>query len=241
MILTELELQSIRDYLLEQKLPIDILLEIQDHIVSQISELQLEKNLSFESAFSLAKESWRKELRPYWDGSWDLEDRSDLIRNFEKTVLYTNGFKALKWGLLMVVIVGLMAKILSFDFFKFFVLGISLLTVSITLFLIIKHWKTFRLQKSYSNKYILSLYQNYALLPLAGGYFLFKFIIEYQAIANGYYLIMNNGALNFGTMVMLLVSLAFFSSCLFSIICQLNYLKRMKLVIPFLKNLELSQ
>ena len=45
---TETQLSEIRNYLLAKKLPIDILIEINDHFVSQILDLQREKKLSFE-------------------------------------------------------------------------------------------------------------------------------------------------------------------------------------------------
>ena len=50
---------EIRNYLLSKKLPIDILIEVNDHFVSQISDLQREENLSFEEAFEKTKENWQ--------------------------------------------------------------------------------------------------------------------------------------------------------------------------------------
>ena len=46
--LTETQLTEIRNYLLSKKLPIDILIEVNDHFISQISDLQREENLGFE-------------------------------------------------------------------------------------------------------------------------------------------------------------------------------------------------
>ena len=60
--MTELQLTEIRNYLLSKKLPIDILLEVNDHFISQISDLQREENLSFEEAFEKTKENWKEEL-----------------------------------------------------------------------------------------------------------------------------------------------------------------------------------
>lgn len=53
--MTELQLTQIRNYLLEKKLPIDILLEVQDHFVSQINDLQKEENLPFDKALEKRK------------------------------------------------------------------------------------------------------------------------------------------------------------------------------------------
>ena len=60
--LTELQLTEIRNYLLSKKLPIDILIEVNDHFISQISDLQREENLGFEEAFEKTKENWKEEL-----------------------------------------------------------------------------------------------------------------------------------------------------------------------------------
>ena len=60
--ITEPQLTEIRNYLLAKKLPIDILIEVNDHFVSQILDLQREKNLGFEDAFEKTKLSWKQEL-----------------------------------------------------------------------------------------------------------------------------------------------------------------------------------
>ena len=59
---TESQHTEIRNYLLSKKLPIDILIEVNDHFISQISDLQREENLSFEEAFENTKENWKEEL-----------------------------------------------------------------------------------------------------------------------------------------------------------------------------------
>ena len=56
--MTEHQLTAIRNYLLSKKLPIDILIEVNDHFVSQIMDLQNEENLNFEEAFEKVKLKW---------------------------------------------------------------------------------------------------------------------------------------------------------------------------------------
>ena len=60
--ITKTQLKEIRNYLFSKKLPIDILIEVNDHFVSQILDLQREENLSFEEAFEKTKLSWKQEL-----------------------------------------------------------------------------------------------------------------------------------------------------------------------------------
>ena len=61
--MTKLQLTEIRNYLLSKKLPIDILIEVNDHFVSQINDLQREENLSYEDAFEKTKENDFKDLK----------------------------------------------------------------------------------------------------------------------------------------------------------------------------------
>ena len=60
--MTEHQLPEIRNYLLAKKLPIDILIEVNDHFVSQILDIQREENLGFDEAFEKVKENWKEEL-----------------------------------------------------------------------------------------------------------------------------------------------------------------------------------
>ncbi len=68
--MTEIDLAAIRNYLLDKKLPIDILVEVYDHFITQISELQKEEGLEFDKAFEKVKQSWQGELKTYWNGGW---------------------------------------------------------------------------------------------------------------------------------------------------------------------------
>ena len=58
----ESQLTEIRNYLLSKKLPIDILIEVNDHFVSQINDLQREENLDFAEAFEKTKLKWDYEF-----------------------------------------------------------------------------------------------------------------------------------------------------------------------------------
>lgn len=60
--ITEVQESTITDYLVAHELSLDILLEIRDHMISQISDIQFNENISFEEAFSKVKESWNGEF-----------------------------------------------------------------------------------------------------------------------------------------------------------------------------------
>lgn len=59
---------KITDYLVSRNLSLDIQIEIKDHMVNQITDLQQDENLSFDEAFSRVKESWKNEFETtsYW-------------------------------------------------------------------------------------------------------------------------------------------------------------------------------
>lgn len=62
MIFTEQERQ-ITDYLISKNLTLDMLVEIKDHMMDQVTGIQENENLSFEDAFSKVKESWGEEFK----------------------------------------------------------------------------------------------------------------------------------------------------------------------------------
>lgn len=66
--ITQTQENSITDYLVSKQLSVDILVEIRDHMINQIMDLELEEKLDFEEAFSKVKESWKGEFVPvnYW-------------------------------------------------------------------------------------------------------------------------------------------------------------------------------
>lgn len=62
MILKEEE-QQVTDYLIFHRLPLDVLLEVKDHMISQISDIQLNEKLSFDEAFLKTRKLWEDEFK----------------------------------------------------------------------------------------------------------------------------------------------------------------------------------
>ena len=61
--LNQSQKSEIANYLLSKKLPIDIMLELQDHFISQINAIELEENLNFDKAFEKTKVLWMPEFK----------------------------------------------------------------------------------------------------------------------------------------------------------------------------------
>ncbi|WP_052248365.1 hypothetical protein [Chryseobacterium taiwanense] len=57
------QLDLVRDYLIFQKLPLDILLEVEDHMASQILDIQKNENISFDEAFLKTQKLWENEFK----------------------------------------------------------------------------------------------------------------------------------------------------------------------------------
>ena len=94
--ITEIQLTEIRNYLLSKKLPIDILIEVNDHFISQINDLQKKENLNFEEAFEKVKESWKEDLRIVYP--WYVLNKTVYVEQtiFEKKIKQQNDKEIIK-------------------------------------------------------------------------------------------------------------------------------------------------
>ena len=99
--MTETQLSEIRNYLLSKKLPIDILIEVNDHFVSQINDLQREENLSFEEAFEKVKDNWKEEFKTTVPFYVIANKDKRAITNFEKKIRKIENYNVLKISLVI--------------------------------------------------------------------------------------------------------------------------------------------
>ena len=232
-------LSEIRNYLLSKKLPIDILMEVEDHFVAQINELQNHEQLDFNQAFEKTKNSWHRELNPYWNGSLGLEDVSDFMRKVRKENEISNLLFALKWSVLPLIMI--FAGLLLFDAEKFGIFTVSILiAMEIAVFInYLHHYQDFKLVKKYPN-YTLTWHQHS----------IFIFIIILSPTINILESFLNSpekyqnflllkGSVSEFIFTLLPILLLIFGS-LFSYSSQKNYLRQIQKVKPYLKNLKLS-
>ncbi|WP_294296421.1 hypothetical protein [uncultured Chryseobacterium sp.] len=80
MLLKEQE-QAITDYLILHKLPLDILLEVKDHMISQVADIQIEDNTSFEEAFHKTQKLWESEFRMTKYAAFYAEEIPVIVKN----------------------------------------------------------------------------------------------------------------------------------------------------------------
>ncbi len=79
------EEREIDDYLILNRLPLDIFLEVRDHMISQVSDLQVRKNLDFEKAFLKTKIAWEPEFKMTKYFFFYTEEISVLEKKIVKT------------------------------------------------------------------------------------------------------------------------------------------------------------
>ena len=153
------QLTQIRNYLLDKKLPIDILVEVYDHFISQISQLQVEEDLGFDEAFAHVKNSWQDDLKLYWNGSWDLQDNSRFLRKIYLSINLAVLKQTLKCGGLVLIALFLMAQLFSSELFSYLLTAAMVLLTIIPPIHFLHHRPDFNLAKKY-NKYVLTYYQH---------------------------------------------------------------------------------
>ena len=119
--LTKEQETEIRDFLLSKKLPIDILLEVQDHFISQIKNLEFEKNLQFDEAFKIVKENWRNDLTLSWAGGMDITDSNLLMRQISKNIYRETIFISLKFSIISLILAIICSIFLTKSIFQYLV------------------------------------------------------------------------------------------------------------------------
>lgn len=139
---------EIRQYLLSKKLPVDLLMEVEDHFISQINEVQAEKNLSFDEAFNVAIISWYDDLKLSWDGNWSLEDTSVLIKKSTRQKLYPILKKSFVAAMLCQAVMVLCYITVPFNVFRISFGILILLIMVFPLIIYIKEKKYFDLPKN---------------------------------------------------------------------------------------------
>lgn len=220
---------EIRQYLLSKKLPVDLLMEVEDHFISQINEVQAEKKLSFDDAFNVTIISWYDDLKLSWDGNWSLEDTSVFIKKSTRQTFFSIFKKSAMIAVIMYVVVVLFYVLIPFEVFRISLGVLVSLMIVYPLIVFFKEKKYFDLPKKYKN-IRLSAYQDmvsvFFILPMSSVW-CFRFILE-----------MNDNFLDPSQVKGIVVNsllLFFFLFEVSIIVCQKKYLETIKRLIPYLQ------
>ena len=237
---TELQLTEIRNYLLSKKLPIDILIEVNDHFISQISDVQREENLSFEEAFEKTKESWKDELKIEFSFFGDNE--SKIIKRIKKKQNIEFLTKTLKIYLPFLISSFLLANFSNINIFKIFNTSIFIAVLVIPIIIQFYYFKDFQLAKNYKKNQLNTMQSFNSFGSIAIMYiFLFsKDLLKkseqfFYIISGNYRRILDIDQRN-ATLLCVMIYLIIFWF-IFLILKQISFIKKVKEVKPFLKQL----
>ena len=238
--ITELQLTEIRNYLLSKKLPIDILIEVNDHFISQISDLQREENLSFEVAFEKTKESWKDELKIEFSFFGDNE--SKIIKRIKKKQNIEFLTKTRKIYLPFLISSFLLANFSNINIFKIFNTSIFIAVLVIPIIIQFYYFKDFQLAKNYKKNQLNTMQSINSFGSIAIMYiFLFsKDLLKkseqfFYIISGNYRRILDIDQRN-ATLLCVMIYLIIFWF-IFLILKQISFIKKVKEVKPFLKQL----
>ncbi len=175
--MTEFQNQEVSKYLSEKRLPLDLLYEVKDHMISQIYDLQKEENFSFEEAFEKAKISWQEELTMV-NENWFTQKKISILHKkiIDKRLksFYTKSFVAVSVLFLFYFFV---YKFYGVHYFSqlFVVVNVALLVFG--LMYGIRNRKILNTtKKSYSIKF--SIYQRPSNILYMGVLYVFIFLVS---------------------------------------------------------------
>ena len=239
--MTSAEEKQIDDYLILNKLPLDILVEVRDHMISQVSELQARENLSFEEAFFKTKIAWEGEFKMT---TYFLLSREQIPVIFKK-IIKTNYRSIIRKALLIAFISFLLNLLLIYvspneETFNLFFKSQNAFFIALPIFVLVTNYKIWKYLKNdfkYRGKIFYSMYQQNL------GLILMSITTMTQVISGSgkpyTYLFLKEGN---GTiapfLIMLIVPFLLQTMVVFSIINFFECKKALSKIQNFIKNLE---
>ncbi|MGG7440985.1 hypothetical protein ACQ7CU_23265 [Chryseobacterium arthrosphaerae] len=161
--ITQAQENTITDYLVSKNLSLDLLVEIREHIIHQILDLQWDENLSFEKAFSKAKESWNGEFKMvnYWlffPTKLPLIARRIISAKYNRMLKNSLVIGVFSLGINILLMYLLKSEEIYTVIFRI-LNGLFLLALAASWILNFKIWKYMRTDFKYSGKCFYTLYQ----------------------------------------------------------------------------------
>lgn len=234
------QLTEIRNYLLSKKLPIDILMELNDHFVSQITDLMKEESLSFENALKETQLNWNKDLRLYWSGSADLEDKTDLARKVTKQQFRSVFDISAKLAIVGTLLTIGLSQIVSLANFIYLFSGIIIILFFAPTVYYFFHLKDFKLVKKYDN-YVLTYLQNYAVGGIVVTGLSVQIVLRLKDISAYFYEVFNPLHFSLASIGLGIGLFLLYLWSAYTLISEMKYIKTIQKVKPFLKYLKASR
>jgi len=182
----------VRQYLLAKKLPWDIMLEVEDHILTQIQDLEISKNLTFDEAFLQAQLSWKEELKTDRPSLTTYNEflATPFVREIYWEKRKSETFRSISFALCVLIFLILAAKGLDISSFRIVFMVMVILSTFIPVLYYIRYFRVFRFTDRFANK--VSVYQREFIIWnfILGGFNFFwvsqKQIPEFYQLLNAY-------------------------------------------------------
>lgn len=234
--IAETQLSELRSYLLSKKLPIDILMEVNDHFVSQIQELMREENLSFEDSFTRTKELWADEFSleiPFYI----LANKQDAgITKFESRIKRDAQWKVFKNSSFVTSVLLLLFFLMLKNFEKSYdhlivgiVLGMCLAFAYVPIFYNLI-FNSIAYKTKYQ-KFKFSIFHDRIMLVSSVPYFMVMYIKPFEEVAN----IFTTFQLTEYAILKIFVFIALLFMLIYSGIWQIRFAQRMRKIKNFIK------
>ena len=235
--MTNHEEKQIAKYLLDKRLPVDMMLEVKDHMILQIGEIQEKENANFEDAFEKVKQSWKTELQlgfTFFSNKYYPKIVRKILHKNTFYILY----KAYLTELLIVVLWILAAKFSTLEVFETVFLMTNFALVAVAVLVMIFNYDII-LQKI-KTKHSFSIYNegtNYLFVGLMMQLMIYLFYD--LTIKNIFSSLNNTNGVDFFDLITAITSTMIFQSYLIvGVISFYKYKKVLKTVKPFISELE---
>ena len=235
--MTNNEEKQIAKYLLDKRLPVDMMLEVKDHMILQICEIQEKENTNFEDAFDKVKESWKKELKLGFT-LFSNRHYPKIVRKILHKNTFSILYKAYVIELLIALLWILTAKYSTIEIFEtvFSVTNFGL--AAVTVLVIILNYDII-LQKI-RTKHSFSIYNEGANYLFLGIFMQLLICIDYTSTIKEMFSLLNNtNEISFFSLFTTIFPKMIFQSYLiFGLISFYKYKKVLKTMKPFISELE---
>ncbi|OPC23257.1 hypothetical protein BAX95_05075 [Elizabethkingia meningoseptica] len=172
-----LEKKQIQKYLENKRLPLDLYLEIEDHIISQIEDME-NNGIGFQEAFLQVQSKWKKELSFQNFNLTDIKAVPKIVERIRKAFIRETFPKVLFLSLLVSLIMVVGAYQLDKENFTTFYTSVYIGVQSISALAFIINSKTILLKNKYK-KQQLNAYQK--MVDSCVGLCMFPFMMTMNA------------------------------------------------------------
>ncbi|WEK68480.1 MAG: hypothetical protein P0Y62_11475 [Candidatus Chryseobacterium colombiense] len=226
--------KEVRDYLLSRKLSLDILIEVEDHFLNQIENIQAEEHKSFDVAFEDVKIIWKEDLKPA--KNYNGNEIPLLARKIKNRKINKILFKSLILVLIIILGVFLLSKLTVKQDFKEIMTYLFFIILGIPGIYYLCNLRWFNLTTR--NKSVkINIYQSANIIAFLPGLIMMGGSSFSKMAVNIYDFINADSKIGLMSFIVLACFLWFFS---FGFLLQIAFIQSMKKMKPYLSTFNLN-